>query len=110
MLNFFYRFLELDLYLCSLGKEAVIAAIGSAFQGAGFWFSASLFHGNPFHRLMIPGAILAIIYWLAHFEDWNGFEIGGIALFQAAIVATGLCVLGGDFKLGMLLLVYSSLD
>ena len=90
LLNLFYRFIDTDLDLHSFRKETAIAAIASAVQGAGFWFSASLFHGDPFRRLVIPGAIVAIIYWLAHLEDWNGYEIGGIAYFQAALLATGL--------------------
>src|SRR5205814_402070 len=104
LLSFFYRFIDSDLDLHSLRKEAVIAGIASAVQGAGFWFSASLFHGDPFRRLVIPGAIVGIIYWLSHLEDWNGYEIGGIALFQAVILSTGLCLIGGQFKLAIIIL------
>jgi hypothetical protein len=104
LLNLFYRFIDSDLDLHSLRKEAVIAGFASAVQGAGFWFSASLFHGNPFRRLVIPGAIAGIIYWLAHLEDWSGYEIGGIALFQAVILSTGLCLVGGEFKLAAIIL------
>jgi hypothetical protein len=104
LLSVFYRFIDFDLDLHSLRKEAVIAAIASAVQGAGFWFSASLFHGEPFRRLIIPGAIVGIIYWLAHLEDWSGYEIGGIAFFQAAILSTGLCLASGQFKLAAIIL------
>ncbi len=82
----------------------MIAGIASAVQGAGFWFSASLFHGDAFRRLVIPGAIVGIIYWLAHLEDWSGYEIGGIAYFQGALLATGLCLVGGQIKLAFLIL------
>ena len=104
LLNLFYRFIDLDLDLHSFRKETAIAAIASVVQGAGFWFSASLFHGDPFRRLVIPGAIVAIIYWLAHLEDWNGYEIAGIAYFQAALLATGLSLVGGQIKLALLIL------
>jgi len=104
LLSFFYRFIDSDLDLHSLRKEAVIAGIASAVQGAGFWFSASLFHGDPFRRLVIPGAIVGIIYWLAHLEDWSGYEIGGIAFFQAALLSTGLCLVAGQFKLAVIIL------
>ena len=69
LLSLFYRYIDLDLEFHSLRREALIASIASAVQGAGFWFSASLFQGNPFRRLVIPGAIVAIIYWLSHVED-----------------------------------------
>jgi hypothetical protein len=49
-------------------------------------------------------AIAGIIYWLAHLEDWSGYEIGGIALFQAVILSTGLCLVGGEFKLAAIIL------
>jgi len=104
LLNLFCHFIDSDLELHSLRKEAVIAGLASAVQGAGFWFSASLFHGDPFRRLVIPGAIVGIIYWLAHLEDWSGYEIGGIAFFQAAILTTGLLLFAGQFKLAIIIL------
>ena len=94
LLSLFYRFLECDLNLHGFWKEAVIAAVASAVQGAGFWFSASLFHGD----------MLAIIYWLAHLEDWSGYEIGGIAYSQAAILVAGLILVTGQFKFGIIML------
>jgi len=104
LLSLFYRFIDSDLDLHGLRKETMIAGIASAVQGAGFWFSASLFHGDAFRRLVIPGAIVGIIYWLAHLEDWSGYEIGGIAYFQGALLATGLCLVGGQIKLAFLIL------
>ena len=104
LLSVFYRLIDSDLELHSLRKEAVIAGIASVVQGAGFWFSASLFQGQPFRRLVIPGAIVGIIYWLSHLEDWSGYEIGGIAFFQAAVMSTGLCLVTGQFKLAVIVL------
>jgi len=104
LLNLFYRFVDCDLNLHRFRKEVVIAGIASAVQGAGFWFSASLFHGDPFRRLVIPGAIAGFIYWITHLEDWSGYEIGGIAFFQAGILGTGICVAGGQFKLAATIL------
>ena len=51
----------------------------------------------------MPGAIGAIIYWLSHLEDWNGYEIGGIALFQQVILLTGLCLLVGQIKIAVII-------
>ena len=105
MLSLFYRFIDLDLDLHSFRKEAVIAGLASAVQGAGFWFSASLFHGDPSRRLVIPGLMVAFIYFLAHLEVWSGYEIGGITFFQIAILGIGSCVIGGQFKLAVIFFV-----
>jgi hypothetical protein len=104
-LNIFFRLVDSDLELHSFRKEAVIAGVASAVQGAGCWFSASLFHGDPFRRLVIPGMIVGFIYWIAHLEDWSGYEIGGIAFFQMALLSVGGCLLGGEFKMAAIFLV-----
>jgi hypothetical protein len=102
LLSIFYHLIDSDLDLHSVRKEALIAGVASAVQGAGFWFSTSLFPGQPFRRLVIPCAIVAIIYWLSHLEDWSGYEVSGIAFFQAAILSTGLCLVSGQFKLAVI--------
>lgn len=105
LLSVFYRLIDFDLHLHGLRKEAVIAVIASAVQAAGFWFSASLFHGNLPRRLVIPGIIVAIIYKLGHLTEWSGYEIGGIMVFQGMILFTGVCLFAGMFKLVVIVLV-----
>jgi hypothetical protein len=104
LLNYYCRFIESDLNFHSVGKEAVVVGVASAVQGAGFWFSASLFQGQPFRRMVIPGIIVAIIYWITHLPDWSGYEVGGIAYFQMALLATGLCLLRGEIQLAAMIL------
>jgi hypothetical protein len=104
LLNLFCGFIDSDINFHSVGKEALVAAVASAVQGAGFWFSASLFQGQPFRRLVIPGVIVAIIYWLTHLPDWSGYEVGGIAYFQMALLAAGLCLVGGEIQLAVMIL------
>jgi hypothetical protein len=79
LLSLFYRFIDSNLDLHILRKKTAIAAVTSAVQGSGFWFSGSLLHGDPFRRLVIPGAIAGIIYWLAHFADWTSRRVTGVA-------------------------------
>jgi len=105
LLNLYICFVDSGLDLHSFWKEAMIAGVASAVQGAGWRFSASLFHGNPFRRLVIPGVIVGIIYWIAYLEDWSGNEIGGIVFFQVGILTIGGCAFGGDFKMAAILLV-----
>jgi len=99
LLSIFYQLIDSDLGLDGFPKEAAIAVIASAVQAAGFWFSASLFHGQPFRHLLLPELILAIIYYLTHLKDWNGLEIGGILFFQSNIIVMAFFLAGGQFKL-----------
>lgn len=103
LLNIFYGLIDSDLGLHSLRKEAVIAGVASLVQGAGFWFTASLIPGG-FRRQVIPGLIVAIIYILTHFEDWSGYEMGGIFLFQMVIWNVGAFILAGKFKIAAIIL------
>jgi hypothetical protein len=100
----YYRCLDSDLDLHRWPKEFMIAAVASIFQGAGFWLSASLFNGDPFRRLVIPGAIAGFVYYIAHLEDWSGYEIGAITFFQMMVLVTGLGICYGSWKLTALIL------
>jgi hypothetical protein len=104
LLNLFCRFIDSAIDFHSVGKEVLVAGVASAVQGAGFWFSASLFQGQPFRRLVIPGVIVASIYWLTHLPDWSGYEVGGIAYFQIALLATGLCLFRGEIQIAVIIL------
>ena len=99
LLSIFYRLIDSDLGLDGFRKEAAIAVIASAVQAAGFWFSASLFPGDPFRNLLLPELIIAIIYYLTHLKDWSGLEIGGILFFQSIIITTAFFLAAGQLKL-----------
>ena len=103
VLSAFCRFVDPDLELLGPTREGIVALVASAAQGGGYWFSASLFPGHPFHRMVIPGMIVAIIYWLTHLEEWSGYEIGGIAYFQGAILSVGLLLVHGEYQLAILI-------
>ena len=104
LLNFFCSLIDSDLDMDSVGKEAAVAGVASAVQGADFWLSASLFQGQPFRRLVIPGLIVTNVYWLAHRPEWRSYEVGGIAYFQMALLATGLCLVRGGIQLAVMFL------
>src|SRR5262245_11429117 len=103
LLTVFYRLIDSDLGLHSLRKEAAIALVASFVQGAGFWFTTSLIPGG-FRRQIIPGMIVAVIYILTHLEDWSGYEMGGIFLFQMVIWNIGFFMLAGEFKIAAIIL------
>ncbi len=104
-LHAFYRLVDSDLHLHAWPKEVVVATVASFFQGAGFWASALLFHGDAFRRpvLLIPFTISGLVYWMTHLNDWSGYEIGGIALFQAVLAGLFLCMYSAQYKLAVLI-------
>jgi len=87
LLSIFYRLLDSDLGLDEFRKEAVLAVIASAVQGAGFWFSASLFPGDPFRTMLLPGLIVSFTYRLAH-----------LAAITLAVFIGGLAIIGSIAK------------
>ena len=103
LLAVFYRLIDSDLGLDSVRKEAVIAALASAVQAGGLWFSTSILPGRA-PRLTVPVLVVAIIYKVGHLTDWSGYEIGGIILFQIVLWNTGLWLLAGQFKLALIVL------
>lgn len=107
LLSGFYRLIDSDLGLHGLRKEVVIAVVASAIQGASYWFAVSVLQMESawkWRATLLPMAAVGIIYLLAHLEDWSGYEMGGISLFQAVILATGLCLFGGQFGLAIIIL------
>jgi|ERR1043166_5379252 hypothetical protein len=103
LMDLYYRLIDFDLDLRGPRKEAIIALMSSAVQGSGFWLSASLFNGDAFRRInAIPALIVALIYWATHFKDWSGYEVGGIAYFQAWILTTGLLLYHQEVKMAII--------
>jgi hypothetical protein len=104
LLSIFYQIIDSDLGLDGFRKEALVALVASTVQAAGFWFSASLFPGDPFRTMLLPGLMVAFIYRLTHLKDWNGLDIGGVFIFQSIIIGTAFCLTAGHFKLAAIVL------
>jgi hypothetical protein len=105
LLNIFFALIENDLELLSLGKETAIAAVAAFIEGASVWVVATFI---PFavRALFIPALAVAVIYKVAHFEDWSRYEIIALLLFQSVIVAIATSLFLGHFAtaFGILLL------
>jgi hypothetical protein len=96
LLSVFYQLVGSDLELESLGKEALVAAFASLFEGVGLWVALSVLHGGG-RILLVPGLIVFIIYRLHHLTDWSGYEPGVILVFQLVIGYCAAMLFAGQF-------------
>jgi hypothetical protein len=102
-LDIFFGLIENDLTLHNLGKEVAIAAVASLIEGASVWVVVTFIPLGG-RALLIPALIVAIIYKVAHFEDWSHYEIFALLMFQLVIGAFGACLLFGHFSAAFIIL------
>ncbi len=81
LLNIFYSLIGDGLELLSLGKEAVIAGIASLIEAASLWLVVTFVPAGA-RAMIFPALVVALIYKVAHFEDWGRFEILLLLVFQ----------------------------
>ena len=103
-LNIFCSLIENDLELLSLGKEIAVAGVASLIEAAPLWLVVTFLPAAG-RAMIIPALIVAVIYKIAHYEDWNRFEIILLLLFQVVIGFFGACLFSGQFKLAMIILI-----
>ena len=99
LLNIFFSLIDNDLTLHSVGKEAAIAAAASLIEGASVWVVVTFIPLGG-RALFLPALIVAIIYKLAHLEDWSFYEIFALLMFQLVMAAIVTCLLFGHFSAG----------
>jgi len=104
LLNIFYDQIGDGLELFSLGKEAVIAGIASLVEAASLWLVVA-FVPTAARAMIIPALIVALIYKVAHLEDWGRFEILLLLVFQVVIGCLGVSVFFGHFETAIIILV-----
>jgi hypothetical protein len=97
LLNIFFGLIENDLTLHSLGKEAAIAAVASLIEGTSVWVVATFIPLGG-RALFIPALIVAIIYKVAHFEDWGRYEVFVLLMFQLVVGTFVACLVSGRFS------------
>ena len=109
LLAVFFALIENDISLHRLGKEAAIAAVAALVEGASVWvvvtFVPPAYVVIAGRALFIPALVVAVIYKLAHLEDWSHYEIFALLLFQLVIAAFGACLLFGHFSAAFTILV-----
>ena len=96
LLDIFDGFMEGDLILLSAGKEAAIAGLASFIEAGSVWLVLTLIPSAG-RALIIPALIVALIYKIAHLEDWSRYDVLMLFLFQGVLIAVAACLLAGQF-------------
>ena len=104
LLNIFYGVIGNDLVLHSLGKEAAIAGFAALVEGGGFWLVLHYVPGAV-RALVFPLFVVAVIYKVGHFEDWNKGDALMLLGFQVVIGLFGASLLAGHFQTAVFVLI-----
>ena len=106
-LNLFYNLIDNDLELLSWGKETSLAAVASLIEGASVWAVASYIPRGG-RALLIPALVVALLYKIAHYQDWNHYDIFALLMFQVGITTVAACFWFGHFSMafGILLIFF----
>ena len=106
LLNIFDDLIDNELVLLSVGKEAALAGIASLIEAGSVWVVAS-FIPMASRALIFPALVVALIYKIAHLEDWSRYDVLMLLLFQGVLAFVALCLLAGQFATGLgVLLVF----
>jgi hypothetical protein len=104
LLGIFNGLIENDLELHTLGKEAAIAGVASLIEAVSVWLIV-LFVPGGLRAMIFPALIVALIYKLAHLEDWSRYDILLLLMFQVVIGCLGASLVTGHFGAAALVLV-----
>ncbi len=104
LLNIYFALIGNDLELRSAGSEAVIAGICALIEAVSFWLVVT-FVPLASRALIIPVLMVALIYKIAHYEDWGRFDVFMLIAFQAVIGFAGVSLFFGHFQTALIILV-----
>jgi len=94
VLNTVWAVIDNNLGLHSLGQELLIAAIAALIESASVAV-VLVFIPTAVRALFIPATIVALLYKIAHYEDWSRYEVLILLIFQLTITGFILCLLTG---------------
>ena len=103
LLGIFFGLIGNDLELRSLGAEAAIAGIASLVEAASIWLLIS-FAPTAARAMIIPAMIVALIYKIAHLEDWSRYDVFMLLVFQVVICCVGGSLIFGHFQTAIVIL------
>ena len=106
-LNIFSNLIGDGLDFLSLGKETAIAAIASLVEAVSVCLLIT-YVPAAIRAMFFPALVVACIYKVAHYEDWNRYEIILLLLFQVAVGCLGACLFLGQFRLSMVVVFWIS--
>jgi len=104
LLNLFYNLMGDGLELLGIGKELAIAGIASLVEASSLWLVVA-FVPNAGRAMIFPALIVAVIYKVAHLEDWGRFEVLLLLVFQVVIGCLGVALFFGQFQTAIFILV-----
>jgi hypothetical protein len=104
LLNLFYNLIGDGLELLGMGKELAIAGIASLVEASSLWLVVA-FVPNAGRAMIFPALIVAVIYKVAHLEDWGRFEVLLLLVFQIFVGCLGVSLFFGHFQTAMIILV-----
>ena len=104
LLNIFFALIGNDLELLSIGSEAAIAGICSLIEASGFWLVVTFIPAGS-RALILPVLIVALIYKIAHYEDWGRFDVFMLLAFQTAIGFAGVSLFFAHFEAAIFILI-----
>lgn len=102
-LGIFYSLIGDGLELHSFWKETVLAGVVSLIEAVSVWLILTYVPGAV-RALFLPALAVALIYKIAHLEDWSRFEIFLLFIFQVFIVALGASLYFGQFQTALIIL------
>jgi hypothetical protein len=103
LLNIYSGLIGNDLELLTAGKEAAIAAFASLVEATGLWLITS-YVPSAMRAMIFPVFVAAVIYKIAHFQDWSRYDVFMLLIFQAAITFIGISLVYGHFQSAIVIL------
>jgi len=103
LLNIYFGIIGNDLELRSVGAEAAIVGVASLVEAASFWVVIS-FIPLAARALVVPVIIVALIYKIAHLEDWSRYDVFMLLIFQGVIGCFGVSLIFGHFQTAVIIL------
>jgi hypothetical protein len=101
-LNIYSNVIDYGFTLNSAGREAALAAVWALIEAASVWGVVTSLPAAA-RALFIPFMLIALIYTLAHLEDWNRFDGVIVLAFQFAIGGFLVCLFSGNFGAALLI-------
>jgi hypothetical protein len=101
-LNIYSNVIDYGFTLNSAGREAALAAVCALIEAASVWGVVTYLPAAA-RALFIPFMLIALIYTLAHLEDWNRFDGVIVLAFQLTIGGFLVCLFSGNFGAALLI-------
>jgi hypothetical protein len=103
LLNIYTTWVGNDLTFRSVAQEAVIAGVASLIEGASIW-AVLTYIPTAGRALLIPAAVVALLYKITHLEEWSKYDIILLLLIQIALGSAGTALFTGHFLTAVIIL------